>query len=115
MDVGAARFTERFGLDRAVSREVVDEARAAIAAELRSSTAGRAPDALVGIGGAVTNLAAVKHGLAEYDPAVVRGTVLARADIDRQIERYRTRDADRAPRDHRPAARPRSRSSSPAR
>ena len=46
------------------------------------------------MGGAVTNLAAVKHGLATYDPDVVQGTVLDRAEIDRQIELYRTRDAD---------------------
>ena len=45
------------------------------------------------MGGAVTNLAAVRHGLAEYDPDVVQGTVLDRAEIDRQIEIYRTRDA----------------------
>ena len=43
------------------------------------------------MGGAVTNLAAVKHGLATYDPDVVQGTVLDRAEIDRQIELYRTR------------------------
>ena len=46
------------------------------------------------MGGAVSNLAAVKHGLAEYDPDVVQGTVLDRAEIDRQIELYRTRTAD---------------------
>ena len=47
------------------------------------------PDALVAMGGAVTNLAAVKHGLAVYDPAVIQGTVLDRDEIDRQIELYR--------------------------
>ena len=46
------------------------------------------------MGGAVTNLAAVKHELATYDPDVVQGTVLDRAEIDRQIELYRTRSAD---------------------
>ena len=45
------------------------------------------------MGGAVTNLAAVKHGLATYDPDVVQGTVLDRAEIDRQIDRYRSTDA----------------------
>ena len=45
------------------------------------------------MGGAVTNLAAVKHGLVEYDPDIVHGTVLERAEIDRQIELYRTRNA----------------------
>ena len=46
------------------------------------------------MGGAVTNLTAVKHGLAEYDPTLVQGTVLDLAEIDRQIELYRTRTAD---------------------
>jgi exopolyphosphatase/guanosine-5'-triphosphate,3'-diphosphate pyrophosphatase len=46
------------------------------------------------MGGAITNLAAVKHGLAVYDPDVVQGTVLERAEIDRQIELYRALDAE---------------------
>jgi exopolyphosphatase/guanosine-5'-triphosphate,3'-diphosphate pyrophosphatase len=46
------------------------------------------------MGGAVTNLAAVRHGLTTYDPELVQGTVLDRVEIDRQIEQYRTRDAD---------------------
>ncbi len=94
VDVGAARFTERFGLDRAVSQEVVDEARTAIAADLSRLEGRERPDALVGIGGAVTNLAAVKHELADYDPAAIRGTELTREDIDSQIERYRSAGAD---------------------
>ena len=60
----------------------------------RGSTGGRRPDELVAMGGAATNLAAVKHQLAAYDPAVVHGTVLDRAEIERQIELYRSRDAD---------------------
>jgi exopolyphosphatase/guanosine-5'-triphosphate,3'-diphosphate pyrophosphatase len=48
------------------------------------------PDALVGLGGAVTNLAAVKHGLDSYDPDVVQGTVLDRVELDWQIELYRS-------------------------
>jgi exopolyphosphatase/guanosine-5'-triphosphate,3'-diphosphate pyrophosphatase len=46
------------------------------------------------MGGAVTNLAAVSHGLTTYDPDVIQGTVLDRAEIDRQIELYRGLDAD---------------------
>ena len=46
------------------------------------------------MGGAVTNLAAVRHGLTTYDPDVVQGTVLDRAEIGRQIELYRSRDVD---------------------
>jgi exopolyphosphatase/guanosine-5'-triphosphate,3'-diphosphate pyrophosphatase len=94
VEVGAVRFTERFGLDRAVSPEVLREAMAAISADLSRIDGRPAPDALVAMGGAVTNITAVKHRLARYDPAVVQGSVLDRAEIDRQIELYRSLDAD---------------------
>jgi exopolyphosphatase/guanosine-5'-triphosphate,3'-diphosphate pyrophosphatase len=94
VDVGAARYTERFGLDRAVSEDELRAALEAIAADLARLDGRPTPDALVGLGGAVTNLAAVKHGLATYDPDVVRGTVLDDTEIDRQIELYRTRNVD---------------------
>jgi exopolyphosphatase / guanosine-5'-triphosphate,3'-diphosphate pyrophosphatase len=93
VNVGAVRFTEQFGLAKAVSREIVADALAAIAAELARLDGRPRPDGVVAMGGAVTNLAAVKHGLATYDPDVVQGTLLDRAEIDRQIEQYRTRDA----------------------
>jgi exopolyphosphatase/guanosine-5'-triphosphate,3'-diphosphate pyrophosphatase len=94
VDVGAVRFTERYGLGEAVSEEVLGTAHAAIAADLSRLDGRPSPDALVGMGGAVTNLAAVKHDMATYDPDVVQGTVLDRAEIDRQIELYRTRGED---------------------
>jgi exopolyphosphatase/guanosine-5'-triphosphate,3'-diphosphate pyrophosphatase len=94
VNVGAARFTERFGLDGVVSRETVEAALAAIAEELGRLDGYPTPDALVGMGGAVTNLTSVKHGLLKYDPSVVQGDVLDREEIDRQVELYRTHTAD---------------------
>jgi exopolyphosphatase/guanosine-5'-triphosphate,3'-diphosphate pyrophosphatase len=94
VDVGAVRYTERYRLDRAVSPEVLREAMAAIAADLSRIDGRPIPDALVAMGGAVTNITAVMHRLAKYDPEVVQGTVLDRAEIDRQIELYRAQDAD---------------------
>jgi exopolyphosphatase/guanosine-5'-triphosphate,3'-diphosphate pyrophosphatase len=93
VNVGAARFTERFGLDRAVSDDVIATVLEAIGSDLARLDGRTAPDAVVGLGGAVTNIAAVSHGLATYDPDVVQGTVLDRAEIDRQIELYRKHDA----------------------
>jgi len=52
-----------------------------------------APDLLVAMGGAVTNIAAVKHALRVYNADIVQGTVLDRVEIDRQIELYRSRNA----------------------
>jgi exopolyphosphatase / guanosine-5'-triphosphate,3'-diphosphate pyrophosphatase len=92
--VGAVRFTERFGLAGTVSPDDLDRARAAVGAELERLDGHSRPDRVVGMGGAVTNIAAVMHEMATYDPDVVRGTVLDRAELDRQIELYRSRDAE---------------------
>jgi exopolyphosphatase / guanosine-5'-triphosphate,3'-diphosphate pyrophosphatase len=94
IEVGAVRITDRFGLDDAVSEETLRAALDAIAADLAVLEGRPVPGALVGMGGAVTNLAAVKLRLGSYDPDVVQGTVLDRAEVDRQLELYRTRSPD---------------------
>jgi exopolyphosphatase / guanosine-5'-triphosphate,3'-diphosphate pyrophosphatase len=94
VEVGAVRYTERFGLVGAVDPGVLADALAAISADLTRLDGRPPPDALVAMGGAVTNITAVKLGLGSYDPDLVQGTVLDRAELDRQIERYRSRDAE---------------------
>jgi exopolyphosphatase / guanosine-5'-triphosphate,3'-diphosphate pyrophosphatase len=94
VDVGAAPYTARFDLDGVVSDDVLAETREAIATDLARLDGRAHPSALVGMGGALTNLAAVHHQLAAYDSEVVHGTVLDREEIDRQIELYRRRTAD---------------------
>jgi exopolyphosphatase/guanosine-5'-triphosphate,3'-diphosphate pyrophosphatase len=94
LEVGAVGYTERYGLAGQVAPEVLDDAMAAISADLSRIDGRPSPDTLVGMGGAVTNLTAVKLGLATYDPDAVQGAVLDRAEVDRQIEHYRSRDAD---------------------
>jgi exopolyphosphatase/guanosine-5'-triphosphate,3'-diphosphate pyrophosphatase len=94
VNVGAVGFTERFGLDGVVDEQTLGAARDAIAADLDRLDGRPVPDVVVGMGGAVTNLAAVKHQLATYDPSVIQGATLEAAEVDRQIELYRTRTAD---------------------
>ena len=94
VDVGAVPYTERFGLDREVAPDVVRDVLAAISADLSRLADHPPPDALVGMGGAVTNMTAVMLQLAAYDPGRVQGATLDRAEVDRQIELYRSRDAD---------------------
>ena len=94
VDVGAARFTERFGLASAVAPDTLRDAIAAISVDLARLDGRPTPESLIAMGGAVTNLAAVAHGLATYDPNVVNGSVLESSEIDRQIERYRSMDAE---------------------
>jgi exopolyphosphatase/guanosine-5'-triphosphate,3'-diphosphate pyrophosphatase len=94
LNVGAVRCMERFGLDGFVDEATLTAALDAMGADLARLDDWLAVERVVGMGGAVTNLTAVKHGLAVYDRDVVHGTVLDRAEIDRQIELYRVRDAN---------------------
>ena len=92
--VGALRYTERFGLARAVDDATLEAALTAISGDLARLDGHRRVDALVGMGGAITNIAAVSLRLATYDPHIVQGAVLDRAEIDRQLELYRTSDPE---------------------
>ena len=93
VEVGAVRYTERYGLDSAVSSETLDAALEAISDDLSSLDGRPIPDALVGMGGAITNITAVSFSLAPYDPDVVQGAILDRDEVARQIELYRSMDA----------------------
>jgi len=94
VNVGAVRFTEQYGLGGMVSRRDLQRAMDAMAADLGRLDGAGVPDALVGMGGAVTNLTAVMLGLATYDPNAVQGARLSRAEVERQIELYRSRPAE---------------------
>ena len=94
VDVGAVRVAERHGLAALVSTDRLEAALAAIAADLDRLDGTPTPDAINALGGTATNMAAVMHALARYDPDVVQGTVLDLAEIDRQIDLYRSRDAE---------------------
>ena len=94
LNVGAVRFTEKYGLAGAISEEQLQIAMDAIASEFTRIDGRPSPDALVGMGGAITNIAAVKHQLAKYDPDVIQGSVIERAEVERQIELYRSKSME---------------------
>jgi exopolyphosphatase / guanosine-5'-triphosphate,3'-diphosphate pyrophosphatase len=119
LNVGAVRYTERFHLDQPVTADVLRQALAAIAWDLlklddcakfaEAAQQGSeilaskldtrlvrrgTPDSLIGMGGAVTNIAAVMLGLPKYDPEKVQGAVIDRSELDRQIELYRAISAE---------------------
>jgi len=94
VEVGAVRYTEQFGLADAVDALVLQRALEAIGHDLARLDDRPRPDALVGMGGTITNLTAVSLALATYDPDRVHGATLDGAEVDRQIERYRTMGTD---------------------
>jgi len=94
VNVGAVRFTEAHGLARVVPPAKLERAREAIAADLARLDSAAPPDVLVGMGGAVTNLAAVMLELRTYDPDAVQGASLPLREVERQIEVYRSTDTE---------------------
>ena len=94
LNVGAVRFTEKYGLGGAISQEQVKAAQDAIASEFTRIERRPLPDALVGMGGAITNIAAVKHQMAKYDPDVIQGSTIERSEVERQIEMYRSKSLE---------------------
>jgi len=94
VDVGAARYTEQFGLDRAVSKDILNRVMEAISSDLARLDGRDVPDILVGMGGGVTNITAVMKEMARYDPDAVQGSEIDAHEMDRQIELYRSHDAE---------------------
>jgi exopolyphosphatase/guanosine-5'-triphosphate,3'-diphosphate pyrophosphatase len=94
VNVGAVRYTEKYGLTGIVPPDQLEAALQAISTDLRQLDNRPSPDALVGMGGAITNLAAVKHNLAKYDPNVIQGSTIERSEIAGQIALLCSRSLD---------------------
>jgi exopolyphosphatase / guanosine-5'-triphosphate,3'-diphosphate pyrophosphatase len=94
VNVGAVRYTEKYRLADMVTAEQLNAVLAALAADLAKLDNRPVPDALVGMGGAITNMAAVKHGMAKYDPAIIQGSVIERAEVERQIQMYSSKSLE---------------------
>ena len=94
LNVGAVRFTEKFGLASVVAPGDLPRALAALAGELARIDRVAQPDVLVGMGGAVTNMTAVMLGLARYDPDAIQGSTLTQTEVERQIALYGSRSTE---------------------
>lgn len=89
LNVGAVRYTEEFLCSDPVTTAEFLQAVTCIERDLSEMCLPKGIRRLIGIGGTVTNLGAVKHQLVQYDSCIVHGALLARTDIEAQIERYR--------------------------
>ena len=101
LNVGALRFTETFGLGDIVTPERLQEAIQAIGKDLARLDAAASPDALVGMGGTVTNIAGVRHRLAKYDPDIVQGSSIDAGRSTVRSSSTRSRSVEDRRQDHR--------------
>ncbi|OPZ63181.1 MAG: Guanosine-5'-triphosphate,3'-diphosphate pyrophosphatase [Firmicutes bacterium ADurb.Bin506] len=88
INLGAVKVTERFLKSDPPSTAQIDDAVAFIMGELEAGDVSGEASRLVGIGGTVTSMGAVKLEMAEYDADRIQGAVLTAADIDGLIEMF---------------------------
>jgi exopolyphosphatase/guanosine-5'-triphosphate,3'-diphosphate pyrophosphatase len=88
LDVGSRQPTEEF----CKSDPVTESELAAMVAWLDERFGRLKPGVgtLVGMGGTVTSLGAVKHRMKNYDPDVIQGSVLTLTEVERQVETFRS-------------------------
>ena len=92
LNVGAVRYTEHTLVSDPVTQAEFTQAVTAVEQDFAEGLQFDGPtDALVGMGGTVSNLSAVKHQLAQYDPDVIQGSVLTLEEIERQIALYQSK------------------------
>jgi len=91
VDLGAIRVTEKYFKADPVSKADVDAAIAEIDSTFKDSGVDGKVAQLVGMGGTVTSMGAVKHKMEKYDPDVIQGSTLTLADVEEQIEAYSSR------------------------
>lgn len=88
VNLGAVRITENYLKSDPVTPDEVEAALAQIDKEFAQAGVEGSPAQLVGMGGTVTSMGAVKHKMAKYDPDVIQGSALTRGDIRAQIDEY---------------------------
>jgi exopolyphosphatase/guanosine-5'-triphosphate,3'-diphosphate pyrophosphatase len=95
VNIGAVSYTERFGLDEVVDEATLADARRALSKDFDSLDQRDSPEALVGMGGAMTNITAVSLALDPYDPDLVQGATVTTDEVDRQIALYSSMSHER--------------------
>ena len=91
LNIGAVRFTEEYLKSDPVTEEEYQQAVQAIEEALDGLIFEEKVNKLVGVGGAVSNLSAIKYKLAVYDPEVIHGCQLYLSDLKKQIELFKSK------------------------
>ena len=87
--LGAVVLTEQHGLSAfPATASQIDGAMAVVLQQFTPRIPTGMIDAVIGIGGTVTTMCAVKLGLTAYNTAAIEGATVERAEVERQIALY---------------------------
>ena len=88
VDIGHIRITEKFFKNDPVLKEELDAAAAEIESVFTRYDVKGEINQMVGMGGTITAMGAVKHKMEIYKPEIIQGSKLTLCDIDTQVMDY---------------------------
>ena len=94
VNLGALIITEKFFSDDPVAEGSVDAAIAYIDEEFAKAGVVGKPLQVVGMGGTVTSMGAVKHKMVKYNPDIIQGSTLTKEDVQEQVDSYAARTVE---------------------
>ena len=94
VNLGSNRITEMFFTDDPVKEGSVEAALAQIDKEFAEAGVCGSPAQLVGMGGTVTSMGAVRHMMDKYKPEIIQGSALTKLDVEEQLAAYAKRTVE---------------------
>ena len=91
LNVGAVRFTEQILKSDPITDEEYKSAESEIETALNELQVDKPVETLVGIGGTMNNLGAIKHNLTVYDSKIIQGSKLELADVEKMIVLFKSK------------------------
>ncbi len=88
LNIGAVQPTEKFLHSDPVKIEELKNMLDYIADFFRKNNLDQKAEYLIGIGGTVTTMGAVKHNMTTYDPTIIQGSKLTLEEVNRQMDMY---------------------------
>lgn len=89
LNIGAVQPTEKYLKSDPVTVEEWEKLNAVVEGFLKEHLPDRQVDQIVGIGGTVTSMGAIKYHMLKYDAEKIQGSEMTLADVQEQIQTFR--------------------------
>jgi len=89
LNIGAVQPTEKYLRSNPVTDQEWEKCNAVIRGFLKENLLDRKVDRIVGIGGTVTSMGAIKHHIQKYDAEKIQGSQLTLVEVQGQIAMFR--------------------------
>ena len=94
LNIGAVHLTEKFLRSDPVKNKELQNSLKNANVNFKKHLEDKNVNNLIGIGGTVTTLAAIKHKMKKYDATKIEGTQLSRSDLDKSIKMFQRRSIE---------------------